>query len=211
MAVWSGFISSQAYLPEPPQLGSREQPQLSKVWTATTPCTVDGALPGTGAPRPRLHFCLHPVSWFLLSLVFFPKFFHKLSPFSWCPKGKQISFLLLFIACVIGYLFASRKVICVHRGKSLRYMKSKEENKGHDPVIKTEPLLMCLAYSLLRAFSMSIDNLGIISADRVSYPDFSIHHGIRSGKKIRGEERAVFMIIQTVHEFQLHDPEPQIF
>lgn len=96
-------------------------------------------------------------------------------------------------------------------GKPLKYRKYKEENKGHDPVIKTEPLLTCLEYFLPRAFSRSIDNPGITPADRVSRPDFSTHCCIRSGQKeMRGVERTVFRVIATVHEFQLCGPEPQL-
>lgn len=80
-------------------------------------------------------------------------------------------------------------------GKPLKYKKYKEENKGHDPVIKTEPLLTCLEYFLPRAFSRSIDNPGIIPADRVSRPDFSTHCCIRSGQKEMKEvERILYSL-----------------
>lgn len=40
---------------------------------------------------------------------------------------------------------------------------------------------------------MSIDNHGIIPADRVSQPDFSTHHCMRSGEKRLGEWKEQFL------------------
>lgn len=85
--------------------------QLLGLPTRATPTWFQG--PASAFRGLDSHNPLHGGSF----LSFFLKFFQKFSPFSCCPKGKQISFQLLFIACVIGYLFPSTKVICVHHGK----------------------------------------------------------------------------------------------
>lgn len=91
----------------------------------TSPNLLCGLVGPSSPQSPEAHIPPLSSPYFMLSsfLSFFLKFFQKFSPFSWCPKGKQISFQLLFIACIIGDLFPSREVICVHRGKTFKIQK----------------------------------------------------------------------------------------